>query len=190
MGSAARSLSVGESYSLLSPPPVTCLFETPGSLVSGLRTFDQWHMQQRSDRCASLLLQASIAALHLDQTTENLCPSVRPLKDPEERHSVILKEHPFRAGLSLEQPHSWNDPASARHCHSHQQPVLLSPSRLPLCALMSSGHTPSSSLVLPSVHSAGTSQGVPHIWRGTLAPACLHAPPLIPACLPGCHSWR
>lgn len=124
------------------------------------------------------VIQASIAALHLDlQTTENLCSSFRPLKDPEERDSVILKEHPFRAGLSLEQPHSWNDPASARHCHSHQQPVLLSPSRLPLCALMSSGHTPSSSLVLPSVHSAGTSQGVPHIWRGTLAPACLHAPP-------------
>lgn len=76
MGSAARSLSVGESYSLISPPPVTCLFETPGSLVSGLRTFDQWHMQQRSDRCASLLYR--LALLPCTLTFKQLKTSAPP----------------------------------------------------------------------------------------------------------------
>lgn len=47
MGSAARSPTAGEGYSPISLPPVTSLFETPGSLVSGLRTFDQCHMRLR-----------------------------------------------------------------------------------------------------------------------------------------------
>lgn len=45
MGSAARSPTAGEGYSPISLPPVTSLFEIPGSLVSGLRTFDQCHMR-------------------------------------------------------------------------------------------------------------------------------------------------